>query len=137
MVQSLKVQRSLERMRKGLVIAAIAQVALAALLAVVVPDHPWLSAVIGGTTGVVMLLISYATTLQSAKSEVPHVGWISVDYVAKIALVGGALAAAKIMDSLNLYVVAGLVLFGILASMVVQGAAFFDQVTQTSSQRGM
>lgn len=71
-----------------------------------------------------MFAVSSFTTAKMARSEIPSVGWVALDYVVKIALVAGALISAKYVEVLNLHVVAALVIGSVLANMAIQVWAF-------------
>ena len=121
---SLRVARSLKRMRRGLLWAAAVVVAVGVALALLVSPHPWLSVLLGLGVSLVAFEVSYWTTTKSAGADIPHVGWVALDYVVKIALAAGALITAKYVEGLNLYVVAALVILGFVVGMIVQVWAF-------------
>lgn len=136
MTQSLRVKRSLERMRKGLVWASAAVLLAAGVVALVLPDHPWLSALLAAVCSLVMFAISLGTMTKTSASEIPSIGWIALDYVAKVALVAGSLLAAKNLASLEVNVVAGLVIFALILNMFVQVWAFMVPPSPVPDEAG-
>lgn len=132
MVVSLRIKRSLRRFQTFLIAAAAALTVVACALGAFSEGRPWLSAAIGWVAGLIMFAVSWLTTSRTAQSEVPHIGWIALDYVVKVAITAGVLVWAKNADHLHVATVGFLMIAAIILNMLAQAAAFY----QSSSSAG-
>lgn len=136
MTQGLRVKRSLERIRRGLVWAAGAVLVVAVAVAMLMPSHPWLSALLAAASSLAMFAVSLGTMTKATASELPSIGWIALDYVVKVGLVAGSLLAAKNLPSLEVQVVAGLVILAVVLNMFVQVWAFMVPPSPVPDEAG-
>lgn len=125
MVMSLRVRKSLRQFRLYLGTSAAVLTVVAAGFGIFMDDSPWFSALVGLLAGLVMFAASWFTTNRAAQSDVPHVGWIALDYVVKVAITAGVLFWAKAVDYLNVVTVGVLLIAAVLLNMVAQVAAFY------------
>lgn len=121
---SLRMERSLRQMRSLMVWAAGALVLLAILVGVLWQGRPWASVAVGIVAGLAILLVSMWTTTKVARSEVPHVGWVALDYVIKIAICAAVILWARAVGYLSVGVVGLLVIVAIVLGILVQLTAF-------------
>ena len=121
---SLLLLKKVRALGSALLYSSLFIVALALALGAFLPDHPWLSIALGAGVSLVLFAVSLYTTRKSALAEHPGVGWIALDFLVKIALIGLALFLAKSVPSLEVKIVAIVVVAGLVANVVAQAVVF-------------
>lgn len=124
MVQSLVIRRGMRRMKTGLIYGFGGLVIVGSGLGLFGPGHPWVSVGLGLVAGALIFVVSWFTTGKTVQASEPSVGWIALDYCAKVALTISVLLLAKQVAALNVIVVAVLIIVAIIASTGIQVAAF-------------
>ncbi len=121
---SLQLVRSAHAMRWALLFSSLFTVALAVALGIFLPNHPWRSVLLGTAVSLVMFTVSLFTTRRTALADRPGLGWIALDFLIKIILIGVTLFFARSVSGFEVRVIAIVVVVGLLANVVAQAVVF-------------
>lgn len=108
------------RARRGLIQAYLAVAAITIIVAVFLPETSTWSVLFALVVAALMMGFSAFTLSRAAQSESGGAGWVALDYVVKLAIIGGAVILAKSWDMMNPMIVAVGVVLAVLATTVVQ-----------------
>ena len=108
------------RVRKGMLWAFVVLAIVSIVIGVLLPDMPISSALVGILGAAVVIGMSAFSITKMVEAEDLGVGWLAIDYVAKIAAIAVVTLVPKFIGGFNLGLIAGIVIAAVVVTMVIQ-----------------
>lgn len=129
---SLRIRKAVGRLRRNLLVAAGLVVLISAGFALFAGDGSLVSALVGGLGGLSFMGFTWFSTVKMAASEDLGIGWLALDYLAKLLITLGLVLFAKNTGVLLPRVVGLILVAAILANMIAQVTAFASKESPSS-----